>query len=172
MSAEKFDREQVGTSKFYMIRCLIAMAHADGVVCDAERAYIAALTSRLPLTEEQRRILENDLKHAQNVDDLLRYINEPKYRGQLPYFARLMAYKDGVLYPDEELLLQKMHAYAVDGLDMETIRKEVHTAVNAEMLAHDIEIQNNRPVKGGHAVPWFQWLDEILLHLGIDLMRD
>jgi hypothetical protein len=170
MSAEAFDRELVGTSKFYMIRCLIAMAHADGIVCDAERAYISALTNRLPLTDEQRRTIEHDLEHEQPVDYLLRHINEPKYRGQLPYFARLMAYKDGVLHPDEELLLQKMHAYAVDGLDMNAIRKEVQTAVQAEMMLHDIRVHGNRPMKGDHAIPWLQWLDEILLYLGIDLL--
>ena len=128
MAQENFDKDVVGTSKFYMLRALIAMAHADGVVCDEERAYMAALMNRLPLNDEQRKTLETDLSEKQNVEDLLRYINEPKYRGQLPYFARLMAYKDGELHPSEDALLVKMHLAATDGLDMDAIRAEVTTA--------------------------------------------
>ena len=67
---ENFDRDVVGTSKFYMLRCIIAMAHADGIVTEEEIAYASALMNRLPLTDEQRSILENDLDEAQDIDDL------------------------------------------------------------------------------------------------------
>ena len=166
------DKNMVSTSKFYMLRCLVAMAHADGVVCDEERAYMNALISRLPLTPEQESILDNDLHEAQPIEELLPYINDPRYRGQLPYFARLMAYKDGELHPNEEALLNKMHAYAVDGLDIEAISAEAKKAAEAELFIHDISIDEDRPQKGGHFIPWIQWLDEILLFLGVDLMRD
>tara|TARA_B100001989_G_C24532475_1_gene462418 strand:- start:745 stop:1263 length:519 start_codon:yes stop_codon:yes gene_type:complete len=172
MAQENFDKEHVGTSKFYMLRCLVAMAHADGIICEAEQAYISALMSRLPLTDDQRKTLYDDLDTPQKIEDLLPYINAPKFRGQLCYFARLMAYKDGVLSPSEEQLLEKMHAYATDGLDMEAIRQDVQTAVSAEMTMHDIEIDQNRPKRGKHFIPYFQWLDEVLLNLGIDLMKD
>lgn len=172
MTRENFDQDQVSTSKFYMLRCLAAMAHADGVVCNEERAYMSALISRLPLTTEQRKTLEKDLDVAQPIESLLAHINDPKYRGQLPYFARLMAYKDGNLHPNEDALLKKLHAHAVDGLDIEAIRSEAQKAAQAELFIHDITIDQNRPSKGGHFIPWIQWLDELLLFLGIDLMRD
>lgn len=167
MAQENFDKDVVGTSKFYMLRALIAMAHADGVVCDEERAYMYALMSRLPLTEEQRSTLEEDLNKKQNVEDLLRYINEPKYRGQLPYFARLMAFKDGELHPSEDALLAKMHLAATDGLDMDAIRAEVQTATQYEMNAHDIEIDKIRP-QGG----LFGAFDKLMLSMGVDLLRE
>lgn len=167
-----FGEEYVETSKFYMLRCLIAMAHADGIVCDQERAYIAALMNRLPLNPEQIAILDGDLDAAQKLEDLLPYINNPKFRGQLPYFARLMAMKDGTLHPDEEVLLNKIHAFAVEGLDMDAIRSEARKAMQAEMFVHNIRIQENRPYKGRHGIPWFQWLDELLLTFGIDLMDE
>ncbi len=170
MQQKPFGEEDVGTSKFYMLRCLIAMAHADGIVCDQERAYMSALISRLPLNHEQRATLESDLDNEQPIESLLPYINDPKFRGQIPYFARLMAMKDGVMHPEEDALLKKMHAFAIDGLDMDQIRKETQKAVQAEMFIHDITIDNNRPHKGGHLIPWFQWLDELLLFFGIDIM--
>lgn len=170
MSQHNHTEDHVGTSKFYMLRCIIVMAHSDGIVCDEERAYIAALTNRLPLTSEQREILQGDLDKAQDISLLFAHINEPKYRAQVVYFARIMAYKDGVKSPDEEDLLKKLHSYAIDGLNMEQIKGDVEKAVNAELLVHDISIIENRPSKSGHPIPWLQWLDELLLALGIDLV--
>ena len=167
MAQENFDKDLVGTSKFYMLRALIAMAHADGVVCDEERSYMAALMNRLPLSKEQRQTLETDLDEKQNIDDLVKYINDPKYRGQLPYFARLMAFKDGVLDPDEEALIEKMRLAATDGLDMDAIRAEAKTAAQIEMNAHDIEIDKIRP-QGG----LFGAFDRMMLAMGFDLLRD
>lgn len=168
---EDFDRDVVGTSKFYMLRCIVAMAHADGIVTEEEIAYAHALMNRMPLTDEQRGILENDLEEAQDIDDLLPYINDPNYRSQVVYFARLMAFKDGHLHPSEQELLDRLHANAIEGLDMDAIRAEVREAVQVEIMLHDIEIDGNRPKKGGHFIPWLQWLDELLLWLGIDILR-
>ncbi len=167
MAQENFDKDLVSTSKFYMLRALIAMAHADGVVCDEERAYMAALMNRLPLSEEQRQTLESDLDEKQNIDDLVKYINDPKYRGQLPYFARLMAFKDGVLDPSEEALIEKMRIAATDGLDMDAIRAEAKTAAQLEMNAHSIEIDKIRPHGG-----LFGAFDKMMLAMGFDLLRD
>ena len=167
MAQENFDKDVVGTSKFYMLRALIAMAHADGVVCDEERAYMAALMNRLPLDDEQRKTLESDLEKEQKLEDLLKYINDPKYRGQLPYFARLMAFKDGNKAPSEDTLLAKMHATAVDGLDMDAIRAEAKKATLYEMNAHSIEIDQLRPHGG-----LFGAFDKMMLAMGVDLLRD
>lgn len=172
MAQENFEQDNVSNSKFHMIRCLIAMAHADGVICDEERAYISALMNRLPLKDDQRDTLENDLTHAQDVGYLFARINDPRYRGQVVYFARLMAYKDGNLHPSEQELLDRLHAMATDGLDIETIRADAKRAVEKELFIHDISIDKNRVTKHGHFIPYFQWLDEILLAIGIDLMKD
>ncbi len=164
--------KEVSTGKFYMLRCVIAMAHADGIVTDAELAYISGITNRLHLTDEQQKILDNDLENAQSVESLLPYINDPRYRGQVVDFARIMAYKDGHLHPSEDMLLKKLHANAMDGVDMPSLRKAVQENVQREMVLHDIQIQKNRPIKGKHFVPWFQVFDELLLRLGIDILSE
>lgn len=163
--------EDVCNSKFYMLRCIVAIAHADGVICDEEHAYIAALMNRLPLTMEQRGRLERDFDEPQKIEDLFRYINDPLYRSQVLYFCRIMAYKDGVLDPSEELMLEKIQAMTTDGLDMETIRKEAQIVVQSQMTLHGVEINKNRPMRGKHMIPWTQLLDELLLMMGIDLMK-
>ncbi len=172
MAHENFDQDNVSNSKLHMIRCLIAMAHADGVICDEERAYISALTNRLPLSDEQRDILEDDLTRSQDVGALFTQINDPRYRGQVVYFARLMAHKDGNLDPSEQDLLDRLHAMATDGLDIDSIREKAKKAAEAELFVHDISIDEDGITKHGHRIPYFQWLDEVLLAIGIDLLKD
>lgn len=165
------NQNTVTTSKLYMLRCLIAMAHADGILCDEEHAYISALMNRMPLSEEQRKTLEEDLDNAKSVSELLPHISEPSFKGQLVYFARLMSYKDGNLHPNEEELLQKLHSYSTDGLDMDEIRASAQSAAEKEIALHDMKMENKKLKKGSHVVPWFQWLDEVLLSVGIDLSK-
>lgn len=171
MKEYPFGEDSVSTSKFYMLRCIIAMAHADGIVCDEEIAYISAIMNRIALTDEQRDILEGDFKEEQNISKLFAHINDPRYRGQAVYFARILAHKDGNLDPSEQDLIDRFQKLATDGLDIETIRADAKKAVEAELFMHDIQIDKNRPTKHGHFIPYIQWLDEVLLHLGIDLMR-
>jgi len=159
----------VSTGKFYMLRCVIAMAHADGIVTDAERAYISGIINRLNLTADQRKTFDNDLFKAQKIEDLLPHINEPRFRGQVVDFARIMAFKDGHLHPSEKELLDKLHAAAMAGVDMDSLRKTVKETVDKEMLAHDIQVQKNTAYKSNHVIPWFQLFDEWLISQDINL---
>ncbi|MEM7618637.1 MAG: hypothetical protein AAF244_04560, partial [Pseudomonadota bacterium] len=77
MSQENFDKDIVSTSKFYMMRCLVTMAHADGVFCDEERAYMDGFLERLPFTDEQRETLLTDYEHPQPLEELMPHINDP-----------------------------------------------------------------------------------------------
>ena len=163
------DQDYVPTSKFYMFRCMIVMAHADGVFCEQERAYMYALMNHqhVPLTDEQYATLEGDMESPQSLEELLPHINDPKYRGQLVYFARLMAAKDGQIDADEEALLNLLHAYAVDGLDIDAIRAQAQEAAAYSLNEHDIYIDKIRPNSGLFGV-----FDRIMMSLGVDLMRD
>lgn len=169
MAQENIEEEHVTTSKFYMFRCMIVMAHADGVFCEQERAYMYSIMNhtRVPLSDEQYSTLEDDMENPKAIEDLLPYINDPKYRGQLVYFARLMAAKDGNIDPDEEALLSTLHAYAIDGLDIDAIRKEAQEAAAYSLNEHDINIDKIRPNSGLFGV-----FDRMMLSMGIDLMRD
>ncbi|MFP4313844.1 MAG: DUF533 domain-containing protein [Alphaproteobacteria bacterium] len=159
--------QYVGNSQFHMIRCVVAMAHADGIVCDKEIEHIENLIARMPFNAEQKSTLRHDLKERQNVSSLLAHINDPKYRGQVVYFARLLAYKDGELHPSEEALLKRMHLTVTDGLDMEQIRSDVHNYVTLEMVKHETNMDAQRPDTG-----LFGLLDRFMLWCGIDLMDE
>lgn len=167
MSYINMKEEPAGTSKFYMIRCVIAMAHADGEVCDEERAYINALMRHINFSDEQRQTLRDDLDNEQDVADLFRYINDPRFRGQTVYFARILAHKDGVLDPSEQDLLDRIHAMATDGLDLEQIRADAHKAAQVNLKDHDLTLDRIAPQGGLFGV-----FDEMMLSLGYDLTKD
>ena len=108
----KDNRPVVSTDQLYMLRCLIAMAHADGVLDRFEEGYILDFIDNLNLSKTQEEQLHSDLITPAPISELLPHISNAKYRGQLTYFARLIAYIDGNLHPDEEKLLKLFADYA------------------------------------------------------------
>jgi uncharacterized tellurite resistance protein B-like protein len=162
--------EPVSTSTFYMWRVVIAIAHADGQIHEAERAYLARIFANMDrvygLTPEQKAAFESDLRAPQSIPDLMRHINDPSARGQLIYFGGLLARADGVLDPKEDEILRKLHADQLASLDMDRIRADTKKAVADEMFRHDLSIQALRPHGGFVAI-----IDSLLLRLGIDILE-
>ncbi|MEZ0260719.1 MAG: TerB family tellurite resistance protein [Alphaproteobacteria bacterium] len=161
--------EPISTSIFYMWRCVIALAHADGHMHEAEHAYLTRIIGNMDrafgMTAEQRATFAADLVTPQKMSALLPFINDPACRGQLVYFAWLLAYADGNLDPREDVILKKLRADQLASLDMEQIRKDVAAAVASEMFQHDLKISALRPQTGLSGM-----LDDILLRAGVDLM--
>lgn len=157
----------LGTGQFYMWRCVIALAHADGMVQQGERDYLSRIFGNMNLSDEQRRIFHADMAEAQDIAQLLTHINEPEWRGQLVYFAGLLARADGVLDPQEDHLLKKLRADQMSSLDMDQIRADVKKAVANEMFQHDLKMSTLRPQGGLAAI-----IDSLLLRLGIDILEN
>lgn len=120
-------KEAINTSLFYMWRAVVTIAHADGIVHEAEKAYLGKIFANLDrmyiLTAEQKSTLQNDLSKPQSLADMLRHINDPAARANVIYFGGLLARADGVLHPSEDAILKKLHADQMASLDMEQIRK-------------------------------------------------
>src|SRR5574337_389569 len=97
--------QPISNSTFYMWRCIIAIAHADGMIQEQERAYIQKIIDNMDrvygLTPAQKAAFASDLNASkpQNIADLLRNINDPACRAQLVYFGGLLARADGVMDP-------------------------------------------------------------------------
>ena len=159
--------EPCGPNKFYMWRCVVAMAHADSLIHPKEREWLEKIFDRLGLSEDQRETLERDLTVPQDVSDMLRHINDPSYRSQVVYFARLLAWKDGELHPEEETLLRKLHADVLGGIDLDGVKTQVRENVSNAMILHELEVDSFRPDEGLSGL-----LDRFLLWLGIDLMDE
>lgn len=154
---------------FYMWRCVIVIAHADGVVTDKEKAYLNNVFTNMgrayALTAEQESAFKDDMENEKKIADLLPYINDPAARSQLIYFGGLLARADGVLDPQEDAILKKLHADQLKSLDMDQIRIQVKAAVKDELFQHDLKMNSTRPQRGITAV-----LDRFLQWLGIDIL--
>jgi uncharacterized membrane protein YebE (DUF533 family) len=163
---------QISTiEKYHMLRCLIAVAHVDGIMSEEEIAYLMPFLSRIPFTDEQRERLELDFDQPQQIWPLLAQINNPVVRAQVLYFARIIAHKDGVLSPSEDELITRLQIQITEGVDLASLKKDAHAATQQAMNMHDIRIDANRLEKGNHIIPYFYLLDRLLLALGIDLLR-
>jgi len=162
--------ETVSTSMFYMWRCVICIAHADGMIHDKELEYLRRIFGNMDraygLTDEQKALFEDDLENPKQIRDLIRYINDPYFRSQLIYFGGVIAHVDGDLHPSEDTLLKKLHADQLASLDMEQIRRDVHQAIESDMLLHDIHIDK---IRSGSRL--MQVIDAVLLHFNIDMFE-
>jgi len=154
---------------FYMWRCVIALAHADGKVVPEERAYLDKVFSNMDrayaLTAEQKKTFADDLEAAQDIWALLRHINNPAVRGQLIYFCGLLARADGHEHPSEESIIKKLRAEQMASIDMEAVRGHVKEAVADEMFRHDLSQSAIRPQHGISGI-----IDHFLQRLGIDIL--
>ncbi len=165
--------QPVSNSTFYMWRCIIAIAHADGLVQDEERTYIRRIIDNMDhlygLTPEQKATLAADLDSplSQNIPDLLSHINEPSARADLIYFGGLLARADGVLDPREDDILKKLRVDQMASVDMKQINDHVKEAVADENFREDIAEQEMHPQTGLSGV-----LDRLLSYLGIDVLEN
>lgn len=163
--------EPVSHSMFYMWRCVIVVAHADGEIQPQELAYLRRIFANMDraygLTALQKSTLEDDLVNPKRMCDLLPQINDPNFRGQLIYFAGMLAHSDGSLHPSEDAILKKLRADQMASLDMEQIRKEVRKVVDAEIFDYEMKLNELRQTSFLSRA-----LDALLLKLDIDLMSD
>ena len=161
----------ISTSQFYMWRAVIAVAHADDLVQDAERAYLNRVIANMDrvngLTDDQKSIFAADIETPQKISDLLPYINDPQWRGQLIYFAGMLAHADGTLDPREDDIIKKLRADQMASLHLDEIRAHAKQVTADELFKHEMELNALRPQTGLSGL-----LDAFLLRLGIDMMAD
>jgi len=147
------------------------MAHADGLIHETERSHLINIFEKMRekagLSQENYILLISDLSSPQDAIEMLKHVNEPKYRSQVVYFARLLAYKDGHLHPTEQELLEKLHATVTDGLNMDEIRREVQKNIAQELTVQELATDSKRPDEG---IGLYRLIDALCLHFGIDLM--
>lgn len=164
--------EGISESKLHMLRCLIAIAHADNIFHEKEKEYIEGLMHKNPISQGQRAILESDMTEIQDISKMYNKITEPKYKGQVVYFMRLMAQKDGVYDISEKELVDRLNALATENLDITAISAEAKKVAQADLKLHEVSIDKDGASKSGKRISYFQWLDDILANLGIGTMKD
>ena len=163
-------KRQVSESLYYMWRCIIVMAHADGVVHEKEQEFFDKVFTNMArayaLTPEQQATFVSDLKTAQNIDELLPHVKDPEFRSLLLYFSQVVAWIDGNLSPDESELLRKLHAAFGKGTDTNEVMQKIRADIADQMFKRKSDLQSKQLERN----PLFYALDALLMRLGIDLL--
>ena len=115
-------KQPVTPSQFNMIRCILAVAHADGEIQEEEKAFITKMLSKLSLSDEQQAVIDKEFKQPQDVITIFDQIEDPKFKSQVIHFARLMAWKDNKLDPSEKEIIAKLQQHASKGAGHDNIQ--------------------------------------------------
>jgi uncharacterized membrane protein YebE (DUF533 family) len=152
--------------KVTMLRCLIALAYADGAVTEQEEVFIRGFLNKIPFLAHQKEQIDKDFLTPQDFWDLFYPINNPILRASVFDFCLILAHKDGVLHPSEKDILDRLHVRIIEGIDFDHIRTEARAVIERDMTSHDVKIDENRPVSG---ISYY--IDHVFLKMGIDLLR-
>lgn len=162
-------KKPVSDSMFNMWRCIIMVAHADGVIHEKESEFFekifASMAKVYALTGEHHQTWEEDLATVQSIEPLLAKIVDPEYKSMLLYFSQVVAWVDGNLSPDESSLLKKLHNSLMPNGPTEKIMADIRADIaNRVMTRKETEktLQRN---------PLYYALDALLIRLGVDLIE-
>ena len=127
-------------SLFAMWRCVVAVAHADGILHDKEEAHFqklfADLGGAIDIPPAQAAQLIADLKQPQDIASLLPTVTDAEQRCLLVNFAHVVAHVDGELHPEEAKLLALLDKNVPQTQDTDRIRDEIRRDIVRQMAQH------------------------------------
>lgn len=159
----------VSESLFYMWRCVICMAHADGVVHAQERAFFDRIFAHMgktyDLTSEHLETFAQDLETQQDIEELQAHMTDPECKSLLIFFSQIVACSDGKLDFEEAALIGRLDGAFGAQPDTEETIAEIRNDI-AERMKLYREAGHQKPDRP--AVHYA--LDALLLRLGIDVL--
>jgi uncharacterized membrane protein YebE (DUF533 family) len=100
-------------SRFNMWRAVVVMAHADSVVKPHEINFIVENTRNLPMTEEQRSMLAEDIRKPGAMQSVFDKITSPRDKEDFFHLARAICWSDGDFDDSEQALLDHLKSLAL-----------------------------------------------------------
>lgn len=106
-------------SKFNMWRATVYLVVVDGKITNEEKKWLQDFTFKAPFNEEQRKIIQNDLKKFDaNFPDIYEKITHAPDRATLVHFANIIFKKDKDFAKKEELFLKTLNSSVLKKVDM------------------------------------------------------
>ncbi len=132
----------ISDSEFYMWRAVFAFALADGNMSAAERALLNEYKANTAFSPQQLAILRDDFAYPHDVQEMYRHIARPEDKHRFCVMARALAWCDGDLDKQDEIILQRVSCLGTTA-DADILRQS---------RAHpDIEEFHERYIKSGVA---------------------
>ncbi len=132
--------QAVSESRFAMWRTVFALVHADHVVTPDEKELAESYMENVTFSDEQKAILHEDLLDPQNIGEMFGRITEPVDQGEFFQFARIMAWCDGDLAQQEDMIISKLKDTQMGKMDEESLRsmvRESREVFNVERLKQE-----------------------------------
>ena len=139
-------KREVPESRFYMWRTIFAMVHADHEVTAEERKFVYNILNNENFSDEQRRILEQDIENPQDISEMFMQISDQQDRSRFFYYARMLCWCDGNFDEQEQeimLKLKKLHVRNVDFLKIDTVDMELD---EEQKVSLQQDMQSDNPI--------------------------
>jgi len=98
----------ISQSRFNMWRAVVAMIHADSIVKPHEINFILESTKDLPLSGEQRRLINLDMAVSADIAEIFAGITNPRDKQDFFHLARAVCWSDGDFDAREQSMLHRM----------------------------------------------------------------
>ncbi len=100
--------EGISESRFNMWRCVVGMAHADGVITPHELAFINNYIKDLSLSKAQLDIVGDDLREAQDIHDIFSKVTDHQDKKDFFVLARALSWCDGDYAAQEKSIIEQL----------------------------------------------------------------
>ena len=130
--------KELNNSRFHMWRAVVAMAHADGVVTPHELSFINEYLKDIDLSDQQRKIIGQDLREFQDITVVFAQITE--HQDQVDFFAlaRALSWSDGDFDVQEKKIIKHLESQMLENWDAieqsRTLCQEVELCGNQWMF--------------------------------------
>ena len=129
----EFMSKGLNDSQFYMWRTLFAVAHADSVVSDEEVRFMAEALEDIPFSDDQRAVLNEDVKHAQNIEAMFAGISDVKDQAAFFKFAHELVHIDGEYGLEEQSIILKLQETHLRSADLDDLVGSVSLELESDV---------------------------------------
>lgn len=141
--------ETVTSSEFFMWRTLFALTHADGLVSNEEIRYMAEALEDIPFSDDQRKILNEDIKTPKDPAEMFAGISDVCDQARFFQIARDVVHIDGEYGVAEQDLMLKLKRLHVQNADIDKLIGTVTLELESDeppTVARSVEKRNKRDI--------------------------
>lgn len=150
---------KINDSKFNMWRGCMATIHADGSVSKEEKAWAEEKIESLPFSDEQRKIIHEDLSHGLDINTIIPAITHKPDLAFLLHLIRTIGNLDGCFNENEKSVFNTLEKKIMSNLDLGAFEKEIQLMEDNSNLPKKEENFNKRSIFENTINNFRWWLD-------------
>lgn len=125
----------VSESRFNMWRCVVAMAHADGVVTPHELSFINDYVKEIDFNKDHLKTIGDDLLNPKDIHELFLRVTDKQDKVDFFALARALSWSDGDYDIQEKKIIKQLEI--ANSIDEEMLRE-------SREIVNEVELNNNQ----------------------------